>query len=68
MLVVAADGADLTAQSRLVPLLQGKVARNGQATAYVCERRVCKLPTADPEEFARQIQKVEPLIAGSGSP
>jgi uncharacterized protein YyaL (SSP411 family) len=67
VLTVAAEGADLAAQSRLVPLLQGKVTRKGQATAYVCERRVCKLPTSDPEVFARQIQKVEPLTAASGS-
>jgi hypothetical protein len=71
VLIVAAEGPDLAAQSRLVPLLQGKATRKGQATAYVCERRVCKLPTSDPEVFARQIQKVQPLNdAGSisGSP
>jgi hypothetical protein len=67
VLTVAAEGADLASQSRLVPLLQGKVTRKGQATAYVCERRVCKLPTSDPEVFARQIQKVEPLTGASGS-
>jgi hypothetical protein len=67
VLTVAAE-ADLTAQSRLVPLLRGKVARRGQATAYVCERRVCRFPTSDPEVFARQIQKVEPLTAAGSSP
>jgi hypothetical protein len=67
VLTVVAEGSDLAAQSQLVPLLQGKVTRNGQATAYVCEQRVCKLPTSDPEVFARQIQKVEPL-KGSRDP
>jgi hypothetical protein len=39
----------------LVPLLEGKTALGGRPTAYVCERRTCKLPTADVEEFGRQI-------------
>ncbi len=71
VLVVAAQGADFAAQSPLVPLLQGKVARKGQPTAYVCERGVCALPTSDPEVFARQLRKVDPLgVAGAtgGSP
>jgi uncharacterized protein YyaL (SSP411 family) len=70
VLIVAAEGADLAAHLQVVPLLQGKVTRKGQATAYVCEKRVCKLPTSDPEVFARQIQKVEPLKRGepAGSP
>ena len=61
VLTIAAEGDDLADQSRLVPLLEGKVTRGGKATAYVCERRVCKLPTSDPEVFAQQIRKVEPL-------
>jgi len=35
----------------------GKTARRGQATAYVCERGACELPTTDPEVFAAQLQK-----------
>ncbi len=69
VLIVAAEGQDLTAQSQLVPILKGKVARKGQATAYVCEQRVCKLPTSDPEVFARQIWQAErPDHGGSSSP
>jgi hypothetical protein len=67
VLTVAAEGADLAAQAELIPLLEGKVARNGKATAYVCEQRVCKFPTTDPEVFARQIRQVAPL-AGGGPP
>ena len=67
VLAVAAEGADLTAQARLVPLLQGKLALKGQATAYVCERGVCKLPTSDPQVFARQIRKVEPLLPAAAA-
>jgi len=61
VLVVAVEGADLAAQSKVVPLLEGKVARKGEATAYVCQRRVCKLPTSDPEVFARLLRSSEPL-------
>jgi uncharacterized protein YyaL (SSP411 family) len=61
VLVVAAEGADLERKARLTPLLEGRRALGNKATAYVCERRVCQLPTTDPSVFARQIGKVEPL-------
>ena len=50
------DGFDLHAS--LVPLVDGKFARNGQTTAYVCENRICELPTTDPAIFANQIRTV----------
>ena len=37
------------------PLLEGKVARGGAATAYVCEGYACRAPTTDPHEFVRQL-------------
>jgi len=55
VLAVAAEGRDLDEQARLVPLLEGKRANGGRATAYVCERGACKLPTTDPDLFARQL-------------
>jgi hypothetical protein len=61
VVAVAVEGPDLVAQARFVPLLEGKLAREGQATAYVCERRVCERPTGDPHVFAAQLAKVEPL-------
>ena len=61
ILTVVVDGEDLAAQMKLIPLLEGKFARDGQATAYVCENRVCDLPTTDPDVFARQIATVRPL-------
>ena len=63
VLVVAVPGADLAAQARLVPWVEGKVARQGRPTAYVCERRVCRFPTSDPEVFARQLRSMEPQTA-----
>jgi uncharacterized protein YyaL (SSP411 family) len=59
VLVVAVQGADLAAQARRVPLLRGKVARNGQATAYVCEKGACRLPATDPSVLAQQLHRNE---------
>jgi uncharacterized protein YyaL (SSP411 family) len=56
ILAVATEGDDLSAQSETVPLLVGKIAREGKVTAYVCENRVCNRPTTDPEVFAGQIR------------
>ncbi len=47
----------IEAHAALVPLVEGKVAQRGRVTAYVCEDRICELPTSDPEVFARQIRK-----------
>ncbi len=60
-IVAVVAEADLPAHAALVPLVQGKVARAGKTTAYVCEKRVCELPTSDPAVFAKQIARVRPL-------
>jgi uncharacterized protein len=39
----------------LVPLLAEREAREGRATAYVCEGYACQNPTTDPEELAGQL-------------
>ncbi len=56
VLVVAVEGADLTDQATRVPLLAGKTASGGKATAYVCRQHECELPTADPAVFAQQLR------------
>ena len=61
--IVATEGEDLVAQRRLVPLLEGKRARWGKATAYVCRGRVCELPTSDPKLFAAQLARSEPAAS-----
>lgn len=61
MLAIAAEGEDSEALGPIAPLLEGRKARDGKATAYVCEHQICQLPTTDPEVFARQIVKVQPL-------
>ena len=49
---MAVEGADLAAQARRLPALEGKIARDGMTTAYVCRRGVCRLPSTDPAAFA----------------
>ncbi len=61
ILSVATEGDGMAAHVKLVPLLEDKTALKGKPTAYVCERRVCELPTSDPEIFAEQIRKVKRL-------
>jgi uncharacterized protein YyaL (SSP411 family) len=75
---VAASG-DLEQQAALVPVLEGKRALADRATAYVCKKRQCDLPTSDPEKFQRQLLSVKalweqgeppplPVVAANSSP
>ncbi|MBB3059888.1 thioredoxin domain-containing protein [Microbulbifer rhizosphaerae] len=61
VLAVVEQGRELARQTKLIPLLEGKKAQAGKATAYVCEQGVCELPVQDSAIFSRQIRKVEPL-------
>ena len=63
---VVSAGEEQERNARLVPLLRGKEAAGGRATAYVCENRTCGLPTNDPAEFARQLLPVKALPVASG--
>ena len=38
-----------------VPLLADRIAKNGKATAYVCERFACQMPVTEPEALAAQL-------------
>jgi uncharacterized protein YyaL (SSP411 family) len=66
VLSVTTEGEERDRASSLVPLLEGKPAEGGRATAYVCRNRTCRLPTADPDEFARQLESDGPPPDGSG--
>ena len=57
VLAVVTQGEDSAAHQRRIPWLEAKIAIGGRVTAYVCERHVCKLPTGDPDTFARQIAR-----------
>jgi uncharacterized protein YyaL (SSP411 family) len=61
VLVVVPTGAEQDAVARRIPLVADKIVTNGKPTAYVCEERVCELPTTDPAVFSRQIARVEPF-------
>ena len=50
------ESSDVEERSEVVPLVRGKLALGGLATAYVCERQICKRPTSDPDVFVQQIQ------------
>ncbi len=47
----APEGAPLAALARLAPIAAGRVAIGGRATAYVCERGACRLPSVDPHHL-----------------
>jgi uncharacterized protein YyaL (SSP411 family) len=51
IVVAAGDGTAAGA----VPLLADRAQRNGQATAYVCRRFVCRRPVNDPAALAAQL-------------
>ncbi len=53
VLAVAAPGDD--AARRTVPLLRGRTAAGGAATAYVCEGFTCRLPVTGPAALAEQL-------------
>jgi uncharacterized protein YyaL (SSP411 family) len=61
ILSVVIQGNDLKSHAKVIPLIQGKTPQTGKTTAYICESGVCKLPTTEPEVFARQIKTVEKL-------
>jgi hypothetical protein len=53
--VLAVAGSDDLDSRERVPLLRGRTARDGRATAYVCERFACQLPVTDPASLAMQL-------------
>jgi uncharacterized protein YyaL (SSP411 family) len=59
-LVVGTD-RQIASLARRVPFVEGKIAKGGRATAYVCERTICKLPVTDRAELAKLLAKVAPL-------
>ncbi|HLY36979.1 MAG TPA: thioredoxin domain-containing protein [Candidatus Binatia bacterium] len=68
MLTVATDGDEVARQAELIPVAAEKSALHGAATAFVCEQKVCALPTSDPAVLADQLARVQRLPdAGQGS-
>ena len=54
VLAVAAPDDEISAET--VPLIRDRVARDGLATAYVCERFTCRLPVIDVESLREQLE------------
>jgi uncharacterized protein YyaL (SSP411 family) len=53
--VLAVAAPDDEASRSALALLADRVASEGHATAYVCERFACKLPVTTPEELSEQL-------------
>ena len=45
----------LITRARAIPLLAGRAAACGRATAYVCRNMACNLPIHTPEALAEQL-------------
>ena len=54
--IIAGSSPDDAEAASLVPLLEDREAREGRATAYLCEGYVCQSPTTDSEELVRQLE------------
>jgi hypothetical protein len=55
ILIVLSAGEQVARHGEYIPIVANKKLLKGRTTAYVCQHWVCKLPTTDPAEFARQI-------------
>jgi uncharacterized protein YyaL (SSP411 family) len=55
VLVSAVEDDKLESHAEINPLLDARIARNGQTTVYLCQNYVCGFPTADPAVFAEQL-------------
>ncbi len=53
--VVAGRPEDDEESTGLIPLLADRPARDGKATAYVCEGYACQSPTTEPEKLEAQL-------------
>jgi uncharacterized protein len=54
VLALAAPG-EVDALAGRIPLLEGRQAIGGRATAYVCRDRTCRLPVHTPQELEREL-------------
>jgi uncharacterized protein len=54
-LLAGAEPAEVEAAAALIPLLEGRTALDGRATAYVCERFACRMPVTEPDALEREL-------------
>lgn len=62
IIAIVEKGDQLKRQSKLIPLMDGKVIFENKTTAYVCRAGVCKFPTTEPKKFKEQISGVNTLL------
>jgi len=65
-LVLTGDQAAIEQLTQAIPWAKGKRTRSGRVTAYVCQDRVCQLPTSDLDTFRQQLTS-DPLTSGDDS-
>ena len=56
--VLALIAPDAPPENEAWPLLAARPMLDGRATAYVCRKRLCKLPVATPAELSAQLDKL----------
>jgi uncharacterized protein len=56
----AAEGEDVARLAKVALVADGKVAAGGRATAYVCEKGLCRLPAIEADKLAGQVATVRP--------
>lgn len=61
IVAIVEKGNELKRQSKVIPLMDGKVIFDNKTTAYVCRAGVCKFPTTEPKKFIEQISEVNKL-------
>lgn len=66
VLTVIPEG-ELADAAATAPLVAGRRALDGRATAYLCRRFACQRPTPDPVEFGRQLDRIEPRASPESS-
>jgi uncharacterized protein YyaL (SSP411 family) len=60
-IVIVGSASDLSGPiGARVPGARDKFPQAGRATAYVCKRGACKLPTSDPATFTAQLAEIAP--------
>ena len=64
VLVIAAEGT-AGELARLAPWTEGKPAKDGRVTAYLCEQGACELPTSDPATLTKQLSEAKPYMTTS---
>ncbi|HEX2516560.1 MAG TPA: thioredoxin domain-containing protein, partial [Chloroflexota bacterium] len=65
VLALRPPGVEGESLAAVIPLLEGRTASEGRATAYVCQHFACRLPVTTPEDLLRQLDtQVDSQLGG----